>query len=69
MIVAGLVALHREGRRRVAAAEARALEDNPVDLAEIRAIQVEMADLHAGRSSVCLREAQAMSGAAGVPGG
>lgn len=48
VIVAALAALHRDERRRVAAAEARAIKDDPSDLAEISAIQQEMAALHAG---------------------
>lgn len=48
VIVAALAAMHRDERRRIAAVEARALKDDPSDLAEIRAIQQEMADLHAG---------------------
>lgn len=36
----------RDHRRQVAAAEARALRDDPVDRAEIRAIQQDMAALH-----------------------
>lgn len=48
VIVAALAALHRDERRRIAAAEARALKDDPTDLAEIRAIQQEMAALNAG---------------------
>ncbi len=47
VIVAALAALHRDERRRVAAAEARAIKDDPSDLAEISAIQQEMAALHA----------------------
>lgn len=48
VIVAALAALHRDERRRIAAAEARALKDDPADLAEIRTIQQEMAALNAG---------------------
>ena len=47
VIVAALAAMQRDERRRVAAAEARAIKDDPSDLAEIRAIQEEMAALHA----------------------
>jgi hypothetical protein len=48
VIVAALEALRRDERRRIAAAEARAIADDPVDLAEIRAIQEEKAALHEG---------------------
>ena len=47
VIVAALAALQRDERRAVAAAEARALKDDPADLAEVRAIQEDMAALHA----------------------
>ena len=40
--------MRRDQRRRTAAAEARALKDDPVDLAEVRAIQREMATLREG---------------------
>jgi len=40
--------MHRDERRQVAAAEARAIKDDPVDLAEIRAIQRDRAALHEG---------------------
>jgi len=46
--VAALAALRRDERRQLAAAEARALRDDPDDLAEIRAIQQDRAALHAG---------------------
>ena len=42
-----LAALRRDENRRRAAVEARALRDDPVDLAEIRAIQEDKAALHA----------------------
>jgi hypothetical protein len=48
VIVAALAALHRDERRRVAAAEARALKDDPADLAEIHAIREDRAALHEG---------------------
>lgn len=48
VIRAALVAMQRDDRRRVAAAEARAIKDDPEDRAEIAAIQQEMAALHAG---------------------
>jgi len=43
-----LEAMRRDERRRVAAAEARAIKDDPEELAEIRAIQAEMAALDEG---------------------
>ena len=48
VILAALEAMQRDGRRRVAAAEAREIKDDPDDLAEIRAIQQDMAALHEG---------------------
>jgi hypothetical protein len=48
VIVAALAAMERDERRRVAAAEARAIKDDPADLAEIREIQQDMAALHEG---------------------
>jgi hypothetical protein len=48
VILAALAAMRRDERRQVAAAEARDLKDDPVDLAEIRAIQADKAALHAG---------------------
>jgi len=48
VILAALAAMHRDKRRQVAAAEALAIKDDPVDLAEIRAIQQNMAALHEG---------------------
>lgn len=46
VILAALAAMRRDERRRVAAAEARAVKDDPADLAEIRAIQRDRAALH-----------------------
>ena len=46
VIRAALEAMKREGRH-LAAAEALAIKDDPDDLAEIRAIQQDMAALHA----------------------
>jgi len=43
VILAAVAALHRDERRQVAAAEAFAIKDDPADLAEIRAIQQDMA--------------------------
>jgi hypothetical protein len=48
VIVAALAALQRDERRQLAAAEARAIAADPVDLAEIRAIQDDIAALHEG---------------------
>lgn len=48
VIVAALTALRRDERRRVAAAEARAIKDDPNDRGEIRAIQQDRAALHEG---------------------
>lgn len=48
VIVSALAALQRDERRQLAAAEARAIAADPADLAEIKAIQDEMAALHAG---------------------
>lgn len=42
-----LAAMKRDERRRVAAAEALDIKDDPADLAEIRAIQRDIAALHA----------------------
>ncbi len=47
VILAALAAMRRDERRQVAAAEALALRDDPVDLAEIRAIRQDLAALHA----------------------
>jgi hypothetical protein len=48
VILAALAAMRRDERRQLAAAEARAIKDDPVDRAEIRAIQADKAALHAG---------------------
>lgn len=48
IILAALAAMRRDERRQLAAAEARAIKDDPIDLAEIRAVQVDKAALHAG---------------------
>jgi len=48
VILAALAAMQRDERRQLAAADARAIKDDPADLAEIRAIQQDMAALHAG---------------------
>lgn len=48
VILAALAALRRDERRQVAAAEARAIAEDPVDLAEVRAIQDDVAALHEG---------------------
>jgi hypothetical protein len=48
VIRAALAAMKRDERRQVAAAEARAIKDDPVDLAEIRAIKQDLAALHEG---------------------
>ena len=45
VIRAALEAMKRDERRQVAAQEARAIRDDPVDLAEIRTIQQDMAAL------------------------
>ena len=47
VILAALAAMERDERRSVAAAEARVIKDDPVDLAEIRAIQQDVAALRA----------------------
>lgn len=47
VILAALAAMRRDERRKLAAAEAHAIKDDPVDLAEIRAIQEDKAALHA----------------------
>lgn len=47
IILAALAAMRRDERRQLAAAEARAIKDDPVDLVEIRAIQEDRAALHA----------------------
>lgn len=48
VIITALAALQRDERRQLAAAEARAIAADPVDLAEIRAIQDDIAALHEG---------------------
>jgi len=48
VILAALTAMRRDERRQVAAAEARAIKDDPADLDEVRAIQQDMAALHEG---------------------
>jgi hypothetical protein len=48
VILAALAAMRRDERRQLAAAEARGIKDDPVDRAEIRAIQEDKAALHAG---------------------
>jgi hypothetical protein len=48
VIVAALAAMRRDERRQIAAAEARAIKDDPADLEEIRAIQKDRAALHEG---------------------
>ena len=48
VIRAALEAMQRDERRQVAAREARAIRDDPVDLSEIRAIQQDMAALREG---------------------
>jgi hypothetical protein len=46
VILAALAATKRDERRQVAAADARAIRGDPADLAEIHAIQQDMAALH-----------------------
>jgi hypothetical protein len=48
VIRAALAAMQRDDRRRVAAAEAWAIKDDPEDRAEIAAIQQDLAALRAG---------------------
>jgi hypothetical protein len=48
VILAALAAMRRDERRQIAAAEAHAIKDDPADLAEIRAIQQDVAALHKG---------------------
>ncbi|CAN5501734.1 hypothetical protein BH23ACT6_BH23ACT6_23410 [soil metagenome] len=45
VIQAALVAMKRDERRQIAAAEARAIKNDPVDRAEIEAIQQDLAAL------------------------
>ncbi|MDP3714636.1 MAG: hypothetical protein Q8R60_19390 [Mycobacteriales bacterium] len=47
VILDALAAMRRDERRQVAAAEAQAIKDDPVDRAEIREIQRDMAALRA----------------------
>lgn len=47
VIRAALAAMKRDERRAVAAAEARAIKDDPADLAEIEAIHEDLAALQA----------------------
>ncbi len=47
VILAALAAMRRDERRRTAATEATAIADDPDDLAEIRAIQADIAALYA----------------------
>ncbi len=65
VIRAALAAMKRDERRQIAAAEARAIKDDPVDLAEIKAIQQDLAALQQTsrgvRSTGCPRVARAMS--------
>ena len=48
VILAALAAMRRDERRKLAAAQAREIKDDPDDLAEIRAIQDDRKALHAG---------------------
>ncbi len=48
VILTALAAMQRDERRQRAAAEARAIRDDPVDRAEIQATQEDRAALHAG---------------------
>lgn len=48
VIRAALEAMQRDERRHIAAAEARAIKEDPLDLAEVRAIQEDMAALREG---------------------
>ncbi len=47
VILAALAAMRRDERRRTAATEATAIADDPDDLAEIQAIQADIAALYA----------------------
>ncbi len=47
VILAALAAMRRDERRHTAATEATAIADDPDDLAEIRAIQADIAALYA----------------------
>lgn len=46
VITAALAAMRREENRRIAAAEARSIQNDPADLAEIRAIHEDLAALY-----------------------
>ena len=48
VIRAALEAMKRDERRQIAAQEALAIKDDPVDLAEVRAIQQDIAALQGG---------------------
>lgn len=48
VIRAALAAMQHDERRQIAAAEARAIKDDPIDRAEIKAIQQDLAALRAG---------------------
>ncbi len=48
VIRAALEAMRRDERRQVAAEEARSVSEDPLDLAEVRAIQQDMAALREG---------------------
>lgn len=48
VIRGALAAMRRDERRQMAAAEARAIKDDPVDRAEIEAIQQDLAALYEG---------------------
>ncbi len=48
VILAALAAMRRDEGRKVAAAEARAIKDDPADPDEIRETQQDMAALHEG---------------------
>lgn len=48
VILDALAAMKRDERRKAAAAEARAIKDDPADLAEIGEIRRDMAALHEG---------------------
>ena len=48
VILTALAAMKRDENRRIAAAEALAIRDDPADLAEIRAIRDDLAYLHEG---------------------
>ena len=52
VIRAALAALRRDERRQLAAAEARAIAADPDDLAEVRAIQADIATLQQSAAAV-----------------